>query len=65
MQKLTIFYNPIATAYVEHYLPDPDNATIATSNQLGREEAKSNLKASSEIHDLEEDSQETASGKTV
>jgi len=71
MWQLATFYNPAATNFIQAIASD-DN-TIATSNQLGREEAEldasvydDSLDASSKIHDLEEDHfSQTTSGTQV
>jgi len=46
LKQLSTFYNPAATAYDWQHLHAHNDATVATSNtsnQLGREDAKSNL----------------------
>ncbi len=56
MKKLATFYNPIATNYIQDTISNND--TIATSHQLGREDAegpKDDSDMSSKTHDLEED----------
>jgi len=37
MKNQSTFYNPMAMDYIKEHLSNPDEATIATSNQLGRE----------------------------
>jgi len=66
MQQFSTFYNPTATNYFQKYSPDPDNATVATSNQLRRDEAESesNSEMSSRIHNLEEDGLKETASKT-
>ncbi len=38
MKKLSTFYNPTATAYLKNNHPNSDNITVATGNQLGRDD---------------------------